>query len=115
MVSTKKIKGTTKRNYIGTSRYIVAEDFYDVGTFQPYGGLRDGAECRLASLHGGASDHVRDLRHLHEAHDARPIVKMCLLSFGRGYSINLAEQKHPFSGQSLGAGICPRHATTIRP
>ena len=48
----------------------VAEDFYDVSTFQPYGGLRDGAECGLACLHGGASGHVRALRHLHEAHDS---------------------------------------------
>ena len=52
---------------------VVAKDLHDVSTFQSYGGLRNGAECCLACLHGGASGHVRGLCHLHEAHDARPI------------------------------------------
>ena len=43
-------------------------DLYDVGTFQSYGGFRNGAEYRLACLDGGANGHIRDLCHLHEAH-----------------------------------------------
>ena len=43
-------------------------DLYDVGTFQSYGGFRNGAEYCLACLDGGASGDVRDLCHLHEAH-----------------------------------------------
>ena len=43
-------------------------DLYDVGTFQSYGGFRNGAEYRWACLDGGASGHVSDLFHLHKAH-----------------------------------------------